>query len=132
MVSTPGPAPGQVYATPVNASADQAGYSQQPSGGLRRGPLFVKPPPKVQRVLHSEAYLRYIDGLEKGNRTISNFEKTLSVEEKDIEMSQGDVAKLPAHWLANGKGKHESIKSALWSLRDLMLKDALAIKNHFL
>nr|XP_039251471.1 protein polybromo-1-like isoform X2 [Styela clava] len=132
MVSTPGPAPGQVYATPVNATTDQNGYSQQPGSGMRRGPLFVKPPPKVQRVLHSEAYLRYIDSLEKGNRTISNFEKTLSVEEKDVEMSVNDMAKLPAHWLANGQGRHASIKSALWSLRDLMLKDALAIKNHFL
>lgn len=79
------------------------------------------------------------------------------MEEKDVNLQPADVAKyvdinaeyfenvylaecrsnarpfrrLPAHWLANGKGQHESVKSALWTLRNLMLKDALAIKNHF-
>lgn len=136
IVSTPAPAqvqPAQTptYATPVSANQNDQGAHHQPGTGMRRGPLFVKPPPKVQRVLHSEAYLRYIEGLEKGQTTISNFEKTLTVEEKDVQLSSADLAKLPTNWLANGKGQHESTKAALWALRDLMLKDALAIKNHY-
>ena len=45
-----------------NRSLVWQGSHHQPGTGMRRGPLFVKPPPKVQRVLHSEAYLRYIEG----------------------------------------------------------------------
>eukprot|EP00066_Takifugu_rubripes_P022845 XP_011612111.1 PREDICTED: protein polybromo-1-like isoform X2 [Takifugu rubripes] len=40
---------------------------QQPSS-----PVFVSPPAKSQRLLHSEAYLRYIEGLTAESATISN------------------------------------------------------------
>jgi len=79
--------------------------------------------------MHSEAYLRYIEGLEKGHKSISNWERTLTVKEHDVKLSKEDENKLPVQWLGNGKGQHADLKSALWSLRDLMLRDALNIKT---
>ena len=46
---------------------------QQPST-----PMFVSPPPKPQRLLHSEAYLKYIEGLRADSSTISKWDQTLS------------------------------------------------------
>lgn len=46
---------------------------QQPSS-----PVFVSPPAKSQRLLHSEAYLRYIEGLTAESATISKWDQTLS------------------------------------------------------
>ncbi|TNN84387.1 Protein polybromo-1 [Liparis tanakae] len=40
-------------------------------------PMFVAPPPKTQRVLHSEAYLKYIEGLNSDSNTISKWDQTL-------------------------------------------------------
>lgn len=48
---------------------------QQPST-----PIFVAPPPKPQRLLHSEAYLKYIEGLNAESSTISKWDQTLSGE----------------------------------------------------
>lgn len=45
---------------------------QQPST-----PMFVAPPPKPQRLLHSEAYLKYIEGLRADSSTISKWDQTL-------------------------------------------------------
>lgn len=46
---------------------------QQPST-----PIFVAPPPKPQRLLHSEAYLKYIEGLSADSTTVSKWDQTLS------------------------------------------------------
>ena len=46
---------------------------QQPST-----PVFVSPPAKSQRLLHSEAYLRYIEGLTAESSTISKWDQALS------------------------------------------------------
>lgn len=46
---------------------------QQPSS-----PVFVSAPAKSQRVLHSEAYLRYIEGLNAESSTVSKWDQTLT------------------------------------------------------
>lgn len=40
-------------------------------------PMFVAPPPKTQRVLHSEAYLKYIEGLNSESSSVSKWDQTL-------------------------------------------------------
>nr|CAB3264682.1 protein polybromo-1 [Phallusia mammillata] len=121
-----GQTPGQ-YPQPQQTPAQPPTLAEKHR--LRRGALFVKPPPKAQRVMHSEAYLRYIEGLEKGSKTVSNWSRSMKVKERDIIMSREEEERLPVHWLGNGKGQHETAKSALWALRDYMLKDALTIKQ---
>lgn len=45
---------------------------QQPST-----PLFVSPPARTQRLLHSEAYLRYIEGLSAESSSVSKWDQAL-------------------------------------------------------
>lgn len=40
-----------------------------------------------------------------------------------------DVSKLPAEWLGNGVGNHGNVVNALWTLRDMMMRDVLAINK---
>lgn len=49
----------------------------QPSHLQPSTPMFVAPPPKTQRVLHSEAYLKYIEGLNADSPTVSKWDETL-------------------------------------------------------
>lgn len=44
-------------------------------------PMFVAPPPKTQRLLHSEAYLKYIEGLSADSNSISKWDQTLAGKE---------------------------------------------------
>ncbi|XP_016334524.1 protein polybromo-1-like isoform X2 [Sinocyclocheilus anshuiensis] len=61
--------PGQ--APPPYPGQGQPGQ-QQPAP-----PIFVAPPPKPQRLLHSEAYLKYIEGLSAESSTISKWDQSL-------------------------------------------------------
>eukprot|EP00105_Crassostrea_gigas_P034204 XP_019918352.1 PREDICTED: protein polybromo-1-like isoform X16 [Crassostrea gigas] len=89
-------------------------------------PMFVSVPPRTQRLLHSEAYLRYIEGLRADKPFISDWDKNLTA---NAENTSTDPNRLPAHWLAEGPGYHGNTSNALWALRDLMLKDTLNISR---
>ncbi|KAB7505112.1 Protein polybromo-1 [Armadillidium nasatum] len=86
-------------------------------------PLFVNPPPKTQRLLHSEAYIKYIENLDKP--FVSNWERQLTSSVDNTIIN--DTGRLPSHWLANGVGNHGSVVNALWALREYMMKDSLGI-----
>ncbi|XP_065605477.1 protein polybromo-1 isoform X11 [Cyrtonyx montezumae] len=113
----PPPYPGQSPATqPV---------MQQPST-----PMFVSPPPKTQRLLHSEAYLKYIEGLSAESSSISKWDQTLAARRRDVHLSKEQESRLPSHWLKS-KGAHTTMADALWRLRDLMLRDTLNIRQAY-
>uniref|UniRef100_A0A8C7EYC4 Protein polybromo-1 n=1 Tax=Oncorhynchus kisutch TaxID=8019 RepID=A0A8C7EYC4_ONCKI len=77
---------------------------QQPST-----PIFVAPPPKPQRLLHSEAYLKYIEGLNAESSTISKWDQTLSAaRKKDVRLTKEQESRLPSHWLKS-KGAHSTM-----------------------
>uniref|UniRef100_A0AAQ5Y3S2 Protein polybromo-1 n=1 Tax=Amphiprion ocellaris TaxID=80972 RepID=A0AAQ5Y3S2_AMPOC len=65
--------PGQ-HAPPPYPGQGQLG---QPSHLQPTTPMFVAPPPKTQRVLHSEAYLKYIEGLNSESSTVSKWDQIL-------------------------------------------------------
>ncbi|KAK6994776.1 protein polybromo-1-like isoform X1 [Biomphalaria glabrata] len=88
-------------------------------------PMFVSVPPRTHKLMHSETYFRYIESLTSDSHYISNWEKTLSATQDNTPAVP--EANLPGQWLAQGAGCHGSITSALWALRDFMLKDALNI-----
>ncbi|XP_061114170.1 polybromo 1, like isoform X3 [Conger conger] len=98
---------------------------QQPST-----PMFVTPPPKTQRLLHSEAYLKYIEGLQAESSTVSKWDHTLTARRRDIHLSKEQEGRLPSHWLKS-KGAHTTMADALWRLRDLMLRDTLNIRQTY-
>jgi hypothetical protein len=65
---------------------------QQPST-----PLFVDPPTKPRRLLHSEAYLKYIEGLNAESSTISKWDQTLSGEHSSLKESDLHPNKFTNH-----------------------------------
>lgn len=127
-------APSAVTGMPVNHTrSTPSPLSQNGSitgtNGRIPEPLFVTVPPRTQRLLHSEAYIKYIEGLTPDNRNISNWEKQLKASEGSIE-PPSDQNRLPIHWLNNRNGNHGNILNALWTLRDFMFRDALGISKH--
>lgn len=88
-------------------------------------PLFVAVPPRPQRVLHSEAYIKYIEGLSADNKFISPWEKTLNATCENTPAPDSEKLSSSMAWLSNGAGNHGSILNALWALRDYMVKDSL-------
>ncbi|KAI5607049.1 protein polybromo-1 isoform X3 [Silurus asotus] len=106
------------------------GQVGQPSLQQPSTPIFVAPPPKPQRLLHSEAYLRYIEGLSAESSTVSKWDQTLSARRKDVRLTKEQESRLPTHWLKS-KGAHSTMADALWRLRDLMLRDTLNIRQTY-
>ncbi|XP_059047820.1 protein polybromo-1 isoform X2 [Achroia grisella] len=117
-----------------------------PDGG-RAGldPLFVSAPPRAQRVTHSEAYIRYIEGLHSEQKYITPWEKSLTPMPANPDPAQFNMHKLP-NWmteeavngyLAQDKNLSETdiqkmdqstkILKGLCALRDFMMKDALCL-----
>lgn len=91
-------------------------------------PLFVTVPPRPQRVLHSEAYIKYIEGLQNNNSYVGQWEKSVKVTRETVNH---DVSRLPTHWLGTrGREKPEEVIDALWKLRNFMWKDAFALSRN--
>ncbi|XP_072328777.1 protein polybromo-1 isoform X11 [Scyliorhinus torazame] len=110
---------------PTQQVAAQQVIQQQPST-----PMFVAPPPKTQRLLHSEAYLRYIEGLSADSTTVSKWDQSLSARRQDVHLTKDQESRLPSHWLKS-KGAHTTMVDALWRLRDIMLRDTLNIRHAY-
>lgn len=72
-------------------------------------------------------FFRYIEGLNADNRYISNWDKQMNANCENTQIP--DMAKLPAEWLGNGVGNHGNVVNALWTLRDMMMRDVLAINK---
>ncbi|XP_035230777.1 protein polybromo-1-like isoform X3 [Stegodyphus dumicola] len=88
-------------------------------------PIFVSAPPRTQRLLHSNVYIKYIEGLQAESRFISNWDAHLKATPETTVPP--DPQRLPTHWLSNTVDNHGSALNALWSLRNYMLKDSLNI-----
>ncbi|XP_018417975.1 PREDICTED: protein polybromo-1 [Nanorana parkeri] len=106
------------------------GQVSQPAVQQPSTPVFVAPPPRTQKLLHSEAYLKYIEGLTAESNCISKWDQTLSARRRDIHLSKEQESRLPSHWLKS-KGAHTTMANALWRLRDLMLRDTLNIRHAY-
>jgi len=65
--------------------------------------------------------------LSNGSQSVGEWEKSLNAKASDNMNGVSD--KLPVHWLGNGAGHLENTISALWALRDLMMKDAMTISR---
>ncbi|XP_034553567.1 protein polybromo-1 isoform X9 [Notolabrus celidotus] len=128
---------GNMHGSQMGCSGQQApppypgqGHVGQPALQQPSTPVFVSPPAKTQRLLHSEAYLRYIEGLTAESSTISKWDHALSVKRQDVRLTKEQESRLPSHWLKS-KGAHKTMADALWRLRDLMLRDTLNIRQTY-
>uniref|UniRef100_A0A8C4QSZ1 HMG box domain-containing protein n=1 Tax=Eptatretus burgeri TaxID=7764 RepID=A0A8C4QSZ1_EPTBU len=119
----PQPPPPPPYPAPQTSQTGQTGSLMAPSV-----PMFVTVPPRPQRLLHSEAYVRYIESLNKDGRSVSRWQHTFTARREDVPLSREQEARLPVHWLPS-KGAHSCMAQALWRLRDIMLRDALNIQQ---
>lgn len=128
----------QVITTPISTGSPQMNYlNQQPVQHQQNvisyvsapaEPLFVTVPPRPQRVLHSEAYIRYIEGLQNNSTYVGHFKKTLKATRETLS---SDTSRLPTHWLGEkAKEKPEEVVDAIWNLRNLMWRDALALSRN--
>lgn len=150
---SPSPAPsssgtgGTAPATTTAAAASPAGQAQSSGNGTTTAtsnqssnyipasyynfvpappaePLFVTVPPRPQRVLHSEAYIRYIEGLQNNSHYITPWQKTLTATRETVPSQ--DVSRLPVHWLGKrGREKPEAVIDAIWQLRGFLMKDVV-------
>ncbi|CAF4674713.1 unnamed protein product [Rotaria sp. Silwood1] len=99
-------------------------------------PVVIKPPtaaivncpPRVQRVVHSEMYSKYIEHLKTDYPFISDWPKQL----KASISNNGNISSrsLPSHWLINNSpGFYNNVYEALWSMRDNMWSDVVRVRN---
>ncbi|XP_023319103.1 protein polybromo-1 isoform X2 [Trichogramma pretiosum] len=113
--------PMEAETTAAATQTNNAPVAKQPEN------LFIAVPPRPSRVLHSEAYLRYIEGLTTENRYVTNWDKQLNATQENTPTPE--VSKLPAEWLGNGVGNHGNVVNALWNLRNMMMRDVLTINK---
>uniref|UniRef100_A0A914I7V8 Bromo domain-containing protein n=1 Tax=Globodera rostochiensis TaxID=31243 RepID=A0A914I7V8_GLORO len=116
-------------------------------------PVFVEPSTsvKVQRVLHSEAYVRYIESMyngvggNKAQRTVSKWDKNLQATQRNttsstsvhfggISSNSANRRQLAQDWIrlsSNGsKHREEELMRALWKLRDQLIEGTTGIARH--
>ncbi|CAF3824420.1 unnamed protein product [Adineta steineri] len=94
---------------------------------------IVTCPPRTQRLVHSEAYLRYIENLKPDNQFISDWPKQLKASMNNTANSSNGTntsRTLPSNWFSNGSpGLYNNVHEALWSMRDNMWSDVIRIRN---
>ncbi|VDK55467.1 unnamed protein product [Anisakis simplex] len=116
-------------------------YQQQPIADPGRTiiqtakePVFVAPFNNVhiKRVMHSEAYLKYIESLSNAQqRHISKWNRSISANQYNTQSAQKS---LPSNWLKDAKdegARDEDIVKALWRLRNQLLESTLNIAREF-
>lgn len=85
----------------------------------------MAPPPHPHKLLHTYAYIRYIENLQPESKHVTNWDAQLKATKDNTPVY--DPSRLPTHWLGNGVASHGNAVNALWALRDFMLRDALGI-----
>ncbi|XP_066935067.1 protein polybromo-1-like isoform X2 [Clytia hemisphaerica] len=98
--------------------------SQQPQAP--KPPVFIQPPStSTTKLRHSEAYLRYIEGLRDNQHKLSNWGELSNIPNKP----NPPTAQLPVQWLNGSTHGQQSATDALWALRDHMLKDSITLSK---
>jgi len=91
--------------------------------------MFLSVPPRPQRVLHSEAYIRYIEGLNADQKHITNWERTLHATPETCPAPDPEKLAQVATWLGKRADQHDNVVAALWQLRNQLLKDTLCLQK---
>ncbi|KAF5282989.1 hypothetical protein FQA39_LY04860 [Lamprigera yunnana] len=94
-------------------------------------PLFISVPPRPQRVLHSEAYIKYIEGLHTDNKYITPWDKILNATPENTPAVDSEKLNTVATWLGKKYNQQEDVVGALWELRNQLLRDSLGLSKNF-
>lgn len=92
-------------------------------------PLFISVPPRPQRALHSEAYIKYIEGLHAENKYICNWERTLNGSQETAPAPDPEKLNSVATWLGPKANQQDNVLNALWTLRNQLLRDTLSLQK---
>uniref|UniRef100_A0A915I133 Uncharacterized protein n=1 Tax=Romanomermis culicivorax TaxID=13658 RepID=A0A915I133_ROMCU len=95
-------------------------------------PIFVIPPQRVQRVLHSEVYLQYLENLNKSQPepSVSRWDRYLAATPQNTKPPGGVPA--DTFFDRNGnepyaRGNKDELNQALWNLRNHLMYDNLGL-----
>ncbi|RZB39720.1 hypothetical protein BDFB_007112 [Asbolus verrucosus] len=110
---------------PPTSSTSSAGHAPT----QKQEPLFITVPPRPQRVLHSEAYIKYIEGLQADNKYISPWEKNLCATQENVPAPDSEKLQNATVWLGRKADQHDNVVAALWSLRNKLLRDTLSLQK---
>ena len=94
-------------------------------------PLFISVPPRPQRVLHSEAYIKYIEGLQADNKYVTSWEKTLNATQDNAPNPDPEKLSTVTTWLGKKYNQQEDVINALWELRNQLLRDSLGLSKNY-
>ncbi|KAL1506167.1 hypothetical protein ABEB36_005579 [Hypothenemus hampei] len=114
--------PNAAAPAPAASSAASTASSQKTSE-----PMFISVPPRPQRVLHSEAYIKYIEGLNAEQKHVTNWERTLHATPENCSAPDAEKLAQVATWLGKRADQHDNVVAALWQLRNQLLKDTLCL-----
>ncbi|ALC47662.1 polybromo [Drosophila busckii] len=93
-------------------------------------PMFVSVPPRANRVIHSEAYIKYIESLQTGaHLNVANCNHNWRRQITHVTPAQVSKPQLPEHWLGPNVRDRENVVQALCHLRNFMLDDVLHIQR---
>jgi len=92
-------------------------------------PIFITVPPRPQRALHSEAYIKYIEGLHAENKYVTNWDKTLNVTQERVPEPDPEKLSNVSVWLGKKTHQEENVLKALWALRNQLLRDTLGLQK---
>ncbi|CAG9839835.1 unnamed protein product [Diabrotica balteata] len=118
------PTPSATPTAPFHASISSV---LSPNAQKPQEPMFIAVPPRPQRVLHSEAYIKYIEGLQAENKHITPWEKTLQAAQENTPEPDMEKLKNVTAWLGRKADQHDNVVAALWTLRNQLLKDTLSL-----
>lgn len=97
-------------------------------------PMFITVPPRPQRVLHSEAYIKYIASLQgttnqQHAQNANNWKNALH----PVTPAEVTTPKnlLPSQWLGKYATHQDDVVKALCHLRNFMMDDVLKIQRSF-
>uniref|UniRef100_A0A1B0G2F8 Polybromo-1 n=1 Tax=Glossina morsitans morsitans TaxID=37546 RepID=A0A1B0G2F8_GLOMM len=98
-------------------------------------PMFVTVPPRPQRVLHSEAYIKYISSLQ-GTTAQLNAQNSANWKRALTPLTPSAITKphtsLPSQWLGKYASTNgEDVVKALCHLRNFMMDDVLQIQRNY-
>ncbi|XP_022920699.1 protein polybromo-1 isoform X3 [Onthophagus taurus] len=113
----------------IATSTSSGSQASAPTSQKQQEPIFISVPPRPQRVLHSEAYIKYIEGLNAENRYISPWEKTLNATQENVPPPDPEKLHSVATWLGNKANQQENVLNALWALRNQLLRDTLCLQK---
>ncbi|XP_075148339.1 protein polybromo [Haematobia irritans] len=98
-------------------------------------PLFVTVPPRPQRVLHSEAYIKYISSLQ-GTTHQQNVQNSSNWKRALTPVTPAEITKpknlMPSQWLGKYASSNlDDVVKSLCHMRNYMMNDVLQIQRAF-